>query len=118
MPHHDLQSCQLDRLNHRYLCAATAAFFNTIGPNAKSRCFAQCPSSRAKRKTSARTGYFAFCCGFWTPATMKDPRAQLAGVQKAPRHEVAGSWAPAKQRALVCTMAHRADNVTNREPLQ
>jgi len=31
---------------------------------------------------------------------MKDPRAQLAGVQKAPRHEVAGSWAPAKQRAL------------------
>src|SRR4029077_145396 len=33
MPHHDLQSCQLDRLNHRYLCAATAAFFNTIGHN-------------------------------------------------------------------------------------
>jgi hypothetical protein len=31
---------------------------------------------------------------------MKDPRAQLAGVQKAPRHEVAGSWAPAMQRAL------------------
>ena len=31
---------------------------------------------------------------------MKDPHAQLAGVQKAPRHEVAGSWAPAKQRAL------------------
>src|SRR6516162_1267614 len=28
------------------------------------------------------------------------PHAQLAGVQKAPRHEVAGSWAPAKQRAL------------------
>ena len=28
------------------------------------------------------------------------PQAQLAGVQKAPRHEVAGSWAPAKQRAL------------------
>jgi hypothetical protein len=31
---------------------------------------------------------------------MKEPRAQLAGVQKAPRHEVAGSWAPARQRAL------------------
>src|SRR5215468_7268379 len=28
------------------------------------------------------------------------PHAQLAGVQKAPRHEVAGSWAPARQRAL------------------
>jgi len=28
------------------------------------------------------------------------PRAQLAGVQKAPRHEVAGSLAPAVQRAL------------------
>src|SRR6201997_1400615 len=26
--------------------------------------------------------------------------AQLTGVQKAPRHEVAGSWAPAGQRAL------------------
>src|SRR3984893_6595070 len=40
------------------------------------------------------------CAGFWTPAITKDPRAQLAGVQKAPRHEVAGSWAPAVQRAL------------------
>src|SRR6516225_2885070 len=30
----------------------------------------------------------------------KAPHAQLTGVQKAPRHEVAGSWAPAKQRAL------------------
>src|SRR6516165_10621695 len=38
--------------------------------------------------------------GFWTPAITKDPRAQLAGVQKAPRHEVAGSWAPVRQRAL------------------
>jgi hypothetical protein len=28
------------------------------------------------------------------------PQAQLTGVQKAPRHEVAGSWAPARQRAL------------------
>jgi hypothetical protein len=29
---------------------------------------------------------------------MKEPRAQLAGVQKAPRHEVAGSWARALWR--------------------
>ena len=28
------------------------------------------------------------------------PQAQLAGVRKAPRHEVAGSWAPAGQRVL------------------
>jgi hypothetical protein len=28
------------------------------------------------------------------------PRAVAAGVQKAPRHEVAGSWAPVVQRAL------------------
>jgi hypothetical protein len=28
------------------------------------------------------------------------PRAVAAGVQKAPRREVAGSWAPAVQRAL------------------
>ncbi len=32
MSHHDLQSCQLDRLNHCYLCVATAAFFNKIDP--------------------------------------------------------------------------------------
>src|SRR6202007_1834331 len=48
----------------------------------------------------ARSRKVCLCAGFWTPATMKDPRAQLAGVQKAPRHEVAGRWAPAKQRAL------------------
>src|SRR5262245_22093530 len=30
------------------------------------------------------------------------PLAELAGVQKAPRHEVAGSWAPAKQWAPAC----------------
>jgi len=44
--------------------------------------------------------HFRSCAGFWTPAITKDPRAQLAGVQKAPRHEVAASWAPSKQRAL------------------
>lgn len=31
---HDLQSCQLDRLNHCYPRVATAAFFNKIGPRA------------------------------------------------------------------------------------
>ena len=40
------------------------------------------------------------CAGFWTPARRPLPRAVAAGVQKAPRHEVAGSWAPAVQRAL------------------
>src|SRR6516225_7049338 len=34
------------------------------------------------------------------PAITKEPRAPLAGVQKAPRHEVAGSWVTAEQRAL------------------
>ncbi|WP_315755050.1 MULTISPECIES: hypothetical protein, partial [unclassified Bradyrhizobium] len=29
------QSCPLDRLNHRYLCVATADFFNEIGPSEK-----------------------------------------------------------------------------------
>ena len=40
------------------------------------------------------------CVGFWTPATRDAPHAQLTGVQKAPRHEVAGSWALAGQRVL------------------
>jgi hypothetical protein len=31
MSNHDLQSCQLNRLNHWYLRVATAAFFNEIG---------------------------------------------------------------------------------------
>jgi hypothetical protein len=35
--------------------------------------------------------HFRFCAGFWTPATRNVPQAQLAGVQKPPRHEVAGS---------------------------
>ena len=46
---------------------------------------------------NSRSDNVGCCAGFWTPAITKDPRAQLAGVQKAPRHEVAGSWAP------VCT---------------
>jgi hypothetical protein len=40
------------------------------------------------------------CAGFWTPGCRDYPRALVAGVQKAPRHEVAGGWAPAGQRAL------------------
>src|SRR5258708_7298210 len=40
------------------------------------------------------------CAGFRTPARGGYPRAAAAGVRKAPMHEVAGSWAPDKQRAL------------------
>jgi len=39
-------------------------------------------------------------CWFLDAGNKEAPHAQLTGVQKAPRHEVAGSWAPAKQRAL------------------
>jgi hypothetical protein len=39
-------------------------------------------------------------CWFLDAGKKEAPQAQLTGVQKAPRHEVAGSWAPAKQRAL------------------
>jgi hypothetical protein len=39
-------------------------------------------------------------CWFLDAGNQEAPHAQLTGVQKAPRHEVAGSWAPAKQRAL------------------
>ena len=34
------------------------------------------------------------------PACGDHPHAPTAGVRKAPRHEVAGSWAPAEQRVL------------------
>ena len=39
-------------------------------------------------------------CRFLDAGNEAAPQAQLTGVQKAPRHEVAGSWAPAGQRAL------------------
>src|SRR5215470_14562048 len=47
---------------------------------------------------------FRYCagllCRFLDAGKKKAPQAQLTGVQKAPRHEVAGSWVPAEQRAL------------------
>ena len=39
-------------------------------------------------------------CGFLDAGKKEAAQAQLTGVQKAPRHEVAGGWAPAEQRAL------------------
>ena len=48
----------------------------------------------------SQSAVVAFCVGFWTPATRDAPHAQLTGVQKAPRQEVAGSWALAGQRVL------------------
>ena len=39
-------------------------------------------------------------CRFLDAGMTTLPRAVAAGVQKAPRHEVAGSWAPVVQRAL------------------
>jgi hypothetical protein len=39
-------------------------------------------------------------CWFLDAGDKVDPHAQLTGVQKAPRHEVAGSWAQAGQRVL------------------
>jgi hypothetical protein len=39
-------------------------------------------------------------CWFLDAGNTEAPRARLTGVQKAPRHEVAGSWALAGQRVL------------------
>jgi hypothetical protein len=43
-------------------------------------------------------GKAALAVGFWTPAMTAAARTQAAGVEKAPRHEVAGGLAPAEQR--------------------
>jgi hypothetical protein len=43
---------------------------------------------------------FRHLCRFLDAGITILPRAVAAGVQKAPRHEVAGGWAPAVQRAL------------------
>jgi hypothetical protein len=34
----------------------------------------------------------SYCAGFWTSGSREAPLAPAAGVQKAPRHEVAGVW--------------------------
>src|SRR6266478_2578176 len=39
-------------------------------------------------------------CWFLDAGNKEARHAQLTGVEKAPRHEVAGSWAPTVQRAL------------------
>src|SRR5215468_7153979 len=39
---------------------------------------------------SFRCERVSFCAGLWTPERRNAPQAELAGVQKAPRHEVAG----------------------------
>jgi hypothetical protein len=39
-------------------------------------------------------------CGFLDAGKKEAAQAQLTGVQKAPRHEVAGSRAPTVQRVL------------------
>jgi hypothetical protein len=41
-----------------------------------------------------------FLYWFLDAGNKEAPHAQLTGVQKAPRHEVAGSWARAEQQAL------------------
>jgi hypothetical protein len=38
---------------------------------------------------------FRFCAGFRTPGSREPPHDEVAGGRKAPRHEVAGSWARA-----------------------
>src|ERR1700758_3686824 len=40
------------------------------------------------------------CAGFRTPGSREPPHDEVAGGRKAPRHEVAGSWAPTGQRVL------------------
>jgi hypothetical protein len=39
---------------------------------------------------AAPVAHVRVCAGFWTPGRRDYPRALLAGVQKAPRHEIAG----------------------------
>jgi hypothetical protein len=43
----------------------------------------------------ARASRCRFVLWFLDAGDKGAPHAQLTGVQKAPRHEVAGSWAPA-----------------------
>ena len=42
---------------------------------------------------------FLLMCWFLDAGDKEPPQAHLTGDQKASRHEVAGSWAPAEQRS-------------------
>src|SRR6516162_8766803 len=70
----------------------------SVGYRARSR-----PSSDLDvcgRPLYARETECPLMCRFLDAAIRGSRHAQLTGVQKAPRHEVAGSWAPAGQPAL------------------
>jgi hypothetical protein len=41
-------------------------------------------------ESSNNSAHAVFCAGFWTPGCRHYPRGFVAGVQKAPRHEIAG----------------------------
>src|SRR6267142_3473760 len=55
---------------------------------------------RANVSLDRRAGRSPLLCRFLDAGMTNLPRAVAAGVQKAPRHEVAGGGAPAGQRAL------------------
>src|SRR5208337_5523388 len=70
------------RLEHRRFAAVTGRGRTTLTPRSLSTCNVR------------------ILCRFLDAGNDEMPRARADGVQKAPRHEVAGSLAPAVPRAL------------------
>ena len=81
-----LRHRQTKEAENRYvLPKATAPHLDSTGLNASTRSLTHGPIGECR-----------FLCWFLDAGNKKASRAQLTGVQKAPRHEVAGNLAPAK----------------------
>src|SRR5215471_17765964 len=61
-----------------------------------------------KAALSALKEFFRYCAGFRTPARQGSPRAEAAGVRKAPRHEIAEGGAPVGAAGAMGIWAGRA----------
>jgi len=79
-------------------CAASATGFSRRVN--ESWCRNESVLARVNHQDAKGRANVRFCAGFRTPECRDLPRARTAGVRKAPRHEIAGCWAPTVQRAL------------------
>jgi hypothetical protein len=70
----------------------------SLGMNSRRRCL-RWPTRLSDRLFCCSADRLLLC-RFSAAGMTVSPRTPMAGGRKAPRHEIAGSWAPARQRAL------------------
>jgi hypothetical protein len=75
-------------------CSANA------GEQPPSELLAACDQAAAAASRLQAVVECPLLCRFSAAGMTVSPRTPMAGGRKPPRHEIAGSWAPARQRAL------------------